>query len=75
MILEGDGLRTCDFSVFKAFKLAERSQLEFRAEFFNLPNTPSFAVPNTLIDAASGGLVTATSTDNREIEFALKLYF
>jgi hypothetical protein len=50
-------------------------------EFFNLFNHSNFVSPidnSTLFDStgapvAGAGLIDATSTDNREIQFALKL--
>jgi hypothetical protein len=45
----GPGLNRFDFSVFKTFALNERFKLQFRAEAFNLFNTPMFNTPNTSI--------------------------
>jgi len=43
-----------DFSLFKKFQISERQRVEFRAEVFNLSNTPQFAQP--------GGNVTSPAT-------------
>ena len=45
-ILQGPGTKNVDFSVFKNFQLAESKVLQFRAEFFNLFNTPQFNNPS-----------------------------
>jgi hypothetical protein len=34
-----------DFSLFKEFQTTENTHLEFRAEFFNITNTPQFSTP------------------------------
>ncbi|MGA2429444.1 MAG: TonB-dependent receptor [Candidatus Acidiferrum sp.] len=86
----GPGFHRLDFSLFKQFQLSERFRLEFRSEFFNLTNHPNFsnpgfsgngvvAAPGSL-DYTSGSFGEITSTrdgqnDQREIQFALKLYF
>ena len=74
-ILSPDILRTVDFSLFKQFQIAERSRLQFRWEVFNLPNTPSFAAPNSTLDTATVGRVTSTATAPRQMQVALKLTF
>lgn len=73
--LRSDIYRQFDASVFKNFNLPYESTLSFRAEFFNLPNTPSFGAPNATIDATSGGVVTTTSNNSRNLQFALKYIF
>ena len=57
--------------------VTEGSRLQFRAEAFNVTNTPSFNAPNTAIDTSNstGGLVTSTASLPRQIQFALKYNF
>lgn len=43
--MRGPGMWNMDFSLFRTFSLAERVKLEFKAEAFNLTNTPKFANP------------------------------
>lgn len=74
-ILREDNFKSFDFSVFKVFRITEGSQLQFRAEAFNLTNTPSFAIPNTAIDTATAGRVTSTISAPRQIQFAMKYNF
>ena len=40
-ILNGPGFKNGDVSFFKNFQIVERLKLQFRAEFFNITNTPS----------------------------------
>jgi hypothetical protein len=44
-IFRDSGYRNWDLSVFKSFKFKERLTAQFRAEFFNVLNHPSFANP------------------------------
>ena len=74
-ILREDRFKNLDLSLFKQFQFTERMRLQFRAEAFNLTNTPSFGTPGTNIDTASGGVVTSTASTPRNIQFGLKLYF
>ena len=74
-ILSTDIVRTIDFSLFKQFQMTERMRLQFRLEAFNLPNTPSFAAPNSTLDTGTVGRVTSTSTSPRQMQVALKFYF
>jgi hypothetical protein len=70
-------------SFFKTFNIREGHIIQFRAESFNFSNTPHFANPGTTFGSANFGQVTAsedfissaTDTDNRKIQFGLRLYF
>lgn len=43
--MRGPGVGNLDLAVFRKFGLTERLNLEFRAEAFNLTNTPHFNNP------------------------------
>jgi hypothetical protein len=72
--VEDPGIANFDFSVFKNFHLGEKNQLQFRAEFFNLFNTPQFDPPNTVFGTPSFGTIISAG-DGREVQFALKYSF
>jgi hypothetical protein len=68
--------KTLDFSVFKDFDFTERWKLEFRAESFNLLNTPQFYFPdNNLQDAKFGQITSTNAGSERHIQFSLRLMF
>jgi hypothetical protein len=78
--LRSDTYNQFDASVFKNFALPGESTLSFRAEFFNFPNTVSFAAPNnnsanSTVNAATGAQITSSSNSPRTIQFALKYNF
>lgn len=80
--LRGPGLFGLDLSAAKTAHIAERLDLQFRAEFFNLLNHSNLSTPNAVVfaSATSGvsptaGVVTATSTTSRQIQFGAKLQF
>jgi Carboxypeptidase regulatory-like domain/TonB dependent receptor len=74
-ILIGPGLKNADIGLYKNFKVYERIQLQFRAEFFNITNTPHFGLPNPFIDTPAGGTINGLATPPRQIQFGLKLNF
>jgi Carboxypeptidase regulatory-like domain len=74
-ILIGPGTINLDFSAFKSFAITEGTQLQFRAESFNLANHPNFANPATAIDTEGAGAITSTYNNGRELQLALKLLF
>jgi hypothetical protein len=51
--------------------------VQFRAEAFNLTNSPSFNLPSNtnFLDTANFGQSTSTRSNSREIQFALKYYW
>ena len=79
----GPGLVNFDFSLIKDTKIKENLTAQFRAEFFNVFNHSNFESPidnSTLFNedgspAGGAGAIDATSTFNRQIQFALKLIF
>jgi hypothetical protein len=73
--LRGPAQYNVDFSVFKDFKLTESKMLQFRAEFFNLFNTPQFGDPNFSVDTPGAGSISSTVHSSRQIQFALKFAF
>ncbi len=50
----GPGYRNVDLSLFKNFPIAERVVGQFRAEAYNLTNTPAFTNPNGNLDSCPG---------------------
>jgi hypothetical protein len=74
--LYGPDFVNTDLSAIKHFRITEATDLEFRAEFFNLFNHPQFYVPGTDVDSPSTfGQITETVNNPRLIQFALKLRF
>lgn len=76
-VLYGPGFYNVDFSAFKNFSIKERATVQFRSEFFNLFNTTAFGNPNAVVGQANFGQTTSTrtGTNNRQIQFGLKLLF
>jgi hypothetical protein len=88
--IPGPGFKGLDFSAFKNFQINERFRMEFRSEFFNILNHPTFNAPNFggngVVAISGSGDFTSGSfgeigstrnplNDPRQIQFALKLYF
>jgi Carboxypeptidase regulatory-like domain len=75
--LIGPDTNSWDSSLRKTFQITESQNVEFRAEFFNFLNHPSFAQPDAAITDGPGatGVVTAIAGANREIQLALKYHF
>jgi hypothetical protein len=81
-ILRGPGLVNLDAGLFRNFNLSERWRMQFRAESFNLTNTPHFSNPSSNVSTA--GFMTITSAlstsgsvegGERSIRFALRFSF
>jgi outer membrane receptor protein involved in Fe transport len=86
-ILRGPGVVNADLSIFRTFPIAERFKLQFRAEAFNVTNTPHFNNPGANVSNmrlnADGTIntlgnflsVTSARADERNFRFALRLTF
>jgi hypothetical protein len=71
--VRGPSYRDLDLALVKHTHLTEKADLEFRAEVFDITNTPAFAQPNGSFGAAAFGSITATTTDPRVVQFALRI--
>ena len=88
-IINGPGVMSLDFSVFKnnrIQRISENFNLQFRVEMFNIMNHPNFAPPgpgdgNSDIFGPEGqisglaGFLVRTTVPERQIQFAIKASF
>jgi hypothetical protein len=73
--LRTDSTKNFDFSLVRRFPIKEEMGFEFRADSFNLTNTPVFDQPQRTLGDPNFGVVTATRNNPRQIQFALKFIF
>jgi hypothetical protein len=76
-MLRGPGYFNLDASIVREFGIWENLRFQFRAEAFNLTNTPAFANPNSNVSGANFGKVTAlaANTGGRTINLAGRITF
>ena len=74
--MRGPLQRVLDLSLTKYTTIYEGVKLEFRAQAFNLTNTPNFANPASDVGTASTfGSITSTVGNPRILQFATKVSF
>jgi outer membrane receptor protein involved in Fe transport len=73
--LRADDFVNFDFSIIRDFPIAEEKRLEFRADFFNLTNHPTWGIPVRDYNDVNFGVIRSTRSTERQIQMALKLYF
>jgi hypothetical protein len=88
--LTGPGLSELDLALAKTTVIHERLRAQFRAEFFNVLNHSNFTTPNPVVyssgptpktptveaaPSSTAGVISATATTSRQIQFGLKLLF
>jgi len=73
----GPRQRELNASLLKDFPIAETWKVQFRAEFFNLTNTPNFGQPGNGLTTPTFGIVSSTAANMtpRQMQFAVKLLF
>jgi len=87
-LVRGPGQHNLDLAVARLFPVTENSSFQFRAEFFNLTNTPQFGNPNTSLSYGDPTLPNPTASSGfgqingeqggphpRIIQFAVKYQF
>jgi hypothetical protein len=84
--VRGPGAWQMDLGIGKRVNLTERTNLQFRTEFFNIFNHPQYGLPQADFTASGFGVISQTvntttpvspvgSGTPRELQFALKLAF
>jgi hypothetical protein len=68
----GPAYRDLDLALVKHAALFGETGVEFRAELFNVTNTPAFGQPNGSFGAAAFGSITNTITDPRVMQLAIR---
>jgi hypothetical protein len=88
--LAGPGLTDVDLSLAKVTSIGEKLRAQFRVEYFNVLNWTNFSTPNPVVFSTgptpskpatapalspTAGVMTATATSSRQLQFALKFLF
>jgi len=77
-VLYAPGVQTVDMSLTRRFPIkGDRVRVQFRADAFNLLNTPQFGFPNANIGSPTAGRITSMQPDigNRQMQFSVRLDF
>ncbi len=79
-VARGPGSVNFDFSIFKNTQISDKATLQFRAEFFNLTNTPTFflAAANDAslsVGTPNFGKLSNSTAVGRQIQFGMKCIF
>jgi len=73
-ILRNPGMWNTDLNIMREFLFKEHFRTQFRAEFFNLPNTSHFTgFASTSVTGGTNFLSVRSSTGERQIRFGLRL--
>lgn len=82
--INGPGIGNVDMSLFKDVKLSDRFKIQFRAESFNLTNSPQFGAPDNNANYNAAGQLTngnfgkiggTVSGSERHYQFSLRFMF
>jgi hypothetical protein len=73
--LYGPGMFNWDADLAKKWPFAESRDVEFRAEFFNLPNSSTWSNPGYIYATSTFGKTSGTRQGGRLIQFSLKIHF
>ncbi len=73
-VLHAPGRKDLDLAIHREFIPREGLHLQFRAEAFNLTNTPPFSAPGASFGSATFGVISSAGL-GRNVQLALKLIF
>ena len=71
--VRGPAYRDLDVALVKNTTFFRETGMEFRAELFNVTNTPAFAQPNGSFGSPAFGSITSTTTDPRVLQLAARV--
>lgn len=76
-VLFGPSHKRVDLSLFRDFRLTEWMKLQFRAETYDISNSPNFDQPNSDINNPGVGAISQSlpGSDQRVFQFGLKLIY
>jgi hypothetical protein len=73
--LRSPAIYNANVSVFRTFPVNERINFQFRAESYNVSNTPHFAAPSANVSAGNFLVITTAASDQRQFRLGLKMTF
>jgi hypothetical protein len=71
----GPGMQTLDLAVARVFSLTERTNFQFRGEFFNALNHTNLGTPNRFVNTPQFGTITQAATPGREVQLSARVSF
>jgi len=74
-ITNADSIIGIDVAVQKDFRIKEQHNVEFRTEFFNMPNVVNFGDPIGAMNRNDFGRISGQRTNPRQIQFGLRYRF
>src|SRR6185503_19458288 len=75
-VLDGPAYVNLDATIAKLFSIGSRVKGEFRADVFNITNTPHFENPNgTFLGATFGQITTTMPNSSRSMRFGFRMMF
>jgi hypothetical protein len=73
-LMDAPGFRNVDMGLFRNFKIRERVNLQFRAEFTNFFNLVSLSAPNAALTSSTFGTITG-AREMRQLQLGIRLAY
>jgi hypothetical protein len=74
-MFSGPAFWNWDLAILKTVNLIDDHRIEFRAEFFNTTNHPSFFIGDQDINSTNFGRITSTASARRIVQVGLQYRF
>jgi len=72
--LRGDSITVINCSIIRNFRIAEKKQLQFRGELFNVVNHPNFGLPGRVFEGPGFGIISSARMA-RQVQLGLRFTF